>query len=153
MCIKPPHGYAEVRAMFGDIQVNGGQIVAPKGWESANMIKVPSLPGWPHPAYLNKGILEQVTAALAGCVALGDGYQIITLGFFAPRGSRSHPDRLSMHSWAIAPDINADTNPRGNPMVRDIPDEWVQTFKDCGWIWGGDFPTADPMHFQWASGC
>jgi len=66
---------------------------------------------------------------------------------------------LSMHSFAIAIDINPSTNPMCgvtqicrcyNELITDMPPEFVQIFKDEGFEWGGDWKEhPDPMHFEW----
>ena len=160
---SPPHGLAAIKATFGDIRVASGK-VSPASWESANMVVVwdfPGLPprpdGSPRPLYVNRTIVEPLRAALAACVALGDGYAIRTIGCFAPRLKRVNGD-LSTHSWGVAIDINADTNPLAAPgvvladAVRDMPDAWVEVFQGLGWTWGGRFPRPDPMHYQFCSG-
>ena len=151
--IAPPHGLSEVRRVFGDIRVVDG-IVMPQSWEDVHMVLVNDLPGYSgHKVYLNKAIEDPLREALTACAMLNDGYLIKHLGCFAPRAKRGHPDEISLHSFGIAVDINPDQNPRGNPMVRDIPDAWVAEFERVGWTWGGRFPTADGMHFQYATGC
>lgn len=150
--VAPPHGLAAVRATFGPIVVADGEITGPAHWESANMKTVSDLPGIGRRVYLNRAIEAPLRLALARCIERHDGYVIRSLGCFAPRAKRSNPDRLSLHSWGVAVDINADTNPMRKPMQKDIPDEWVAIFEAVGWTWGGRFPTPDPMHFQWASG-
>lgn len=151
----PAHGLDDLRKRFGAIQVRDGQVVAPAHWESLNMVRLPSLPGWPRGIYCNKAIKEPLTEALRRCVALGDGYQIKSLGCFAPRAKRTS-DRLSVHSWGLAIDINPATNPlapyAGAPCVCDIPMAWVAIFEELGWTWGGKFTRPDPMHFQFCSG-
>lgn len=159
----PPHGYAEVRRTFGDVSVSGDQIVGPTWWEGANLVSV-ELPGCPHVCYMHKLVVPMAREALRQCVALDDDYEIKKIGWFAPRFKRGHEadGLISMHSWAIAVDINPDDN----PMVRirtpadlvlrkkTIPDAWIECFKSVGFIWGGDFQGLyDPMHFQYASGC
>lgn len=158
--VAPPHGLASVVATYGSIQVASGQIVAPRGWESENMVAVTDLPGWPRKLYCNKAIVPPLRLALQRCVGLLDGYVVRTMGSFAPRPKRVNGD-LSVHSWGAAVDINADANPLasapgmvvpcGNPG-RDMPDAWVSIFESIGWTWGGRFTRADPMHFQWCSG-
>lgn len=113
---------------------------------------VSDLPGVGRRVYLNRAIEAPLRLALQRCIDRHDGYVIRTLGCFAPRASRSDANRLSTHSWGIAVDINADTNPMRSPMVRDIPDAWVAAFEACGWTWGGRWKTPDPMHFQFARG-
>lgn len=154
-----PHGIQAIRATFGDLVVANDRIVAPEGWEAYNMIPTP-LPGYSKPVYVNKHVIPMLVEALRQCLALGDGYQLKTIGCFAPRQKRSS-NAMSTHSWGIAVDINADDNPplyiRGTADLarrkKTIPDAWVAVFKSIGLVWGGDFSSYyDPMHFQWCSG-
>ena len=154
MWFQPPIGLTQLLARFGDIDVRMGQVVTP-GWESDNMM-VAIAPWMPRGRlYVNKHVWPALNAALTACVALGDGYQLRTLGCFAPRPKRVNGD-LSTHSWGIAVDINADTNPlapaAGSPVVKDIPDAWIAEFQKRGFTWGGNFSRPDPMHFQFVSG-
>jgi len=56
----------------------------------------------------------------------------------------------STHSWGIAIDLNPGTNRLGT--IGDMIPEVVALFRREGFVWGGDFRTPDPMHFQFASG-
>ncbi len=155
--VRPAHGLDELRERFGALVVSGGAIIGPRGWEANNMHTVVDLPLWsPRRVYLNNALEAPLREALRRCRELGDGYQLHTLGCFAPRAKRTNPDHLSVHSWGLAIDLNASTNPlapsRGAAMVRDIPDAWVATFEEVGFVWGGRFLTPDPMHFQWCTG-
>lgn len=144
----PPHGYAAIRAYYGDITVQNGQVTAPHGWESANLSKF-SHPALQKPLYCHKKIQAPLSALLDVCRS--HGYAILTCGAFAPRAKRTSSS-LSIHSWAAAVDINAASNPMRRPMQTDMPTAMVTEIKALGWTWGGDFPTPDPMHFQWCSG-
>lgn len=66
-------------------------------------------------------------------------------------GSEAH-----WHSFGIGVDINWDTNgyPKSGtgPTTHDIPNSWVQAFKNNGFQWGGDWTNPDYMHFQWMGG-
>lgn len=151
-------------AAFGALEVVEGKIISSRlvdgtvltgaQWERRHMTIVDALPGLPtgKRLYVNKQIVAPLTDALASCMALADGYKIRTIGCFAPRAKRGQPDSLSLHSYGIAVDINADANPMRAPMVRDIPDGWVAAFEALGWTWGGRWRTPDPMHFQFAKG-
>ncbi len=62
---------------------------------------------------------------------------------------------LSVHSWGLALDFNAETNPFQYPgpsfsdMVRDFSDDFVRCFAEAGFEWGGIWKSVkDPMHFQ-----
>ncbi len=54
--------------------------------------------------------------------------------------------KLSMHSWGIAIDHNAKTNPLG--ADGDMNSEIVEIFESEGFYWGGNFKRKDPMHFE-----
>lgn len=56
---------------------------------------------------------------------------------------------LSIHSWAMAVDLNAAENGLGKPSKLSAG--FVQCFKDAGFNWGGDFKRLDAMHFEIAS--
>ena len=53
---------------------------------------------------------------------------------------------VSRHAWGIAVDINAQDNPYGAPSQQDP--RLVEVMADHGFIWGGDWPTPDAMHFE-----
>lgn len=155
-CVKPPHGLGDLITRFGHIEVQTGAIIGPPGWEAHNMHTTITLPIWgPRRCYLNNALEAPLAEALRRCAALGDGYELRTMGCFAPRVKRVNGD-LSVHSWGLAIDINASTNPlaptRGAPCVKDIPDAWVAIFEEVGFTWGGRFLRPDPMHFQWCTG-
>ena len=68
--------------------------------------------------------------------------------FRSKRGS----NKLSVHSWAIAIDLNPETNSMGTPGDMDLG--VVEVFRSFGFTWGGDWAgrSKDPMHFQFCSG-
>lgn len=74
-------------------------------------------------------------------------------GSFAVRMIRggSHP---SMHSYALAIDIDAPHNPLAAPASKTnfkSDSLVVKAFKEEGWVWGGDWTgRRDAMHFQYA---
>lgn len=149
----PPQGLAEIKTCYGDIQVAKGEITT-KGWESAHMQSVisPLLPRGK--IYVNRKVWPILKDALVGCYALGDGYQLRTLGCFNPRLQKRSAAHLSTHSWGIAFDLNEDTNPYSTDGVlrKDLPDAWIAEFTRRGFTWGGTFTNPDAMHFQFCSG-
>lgn len=152
----PPVGLDGLKAKYGKVIVVGGEVV-PEAWESANMTMLKGLAPGVARLYVNRYVAPILQAALNACLALNDGYKIRSLGCFAPRLKRVNGD-LSTHSWGIAVDLNADTNPLQPPpkpgasVVRDIPDAWIAEFEKRGFTWGGRFPKPDPMHLQYVRG-
>jgi hypothetical protein len=74
-------------------------------------------------------------------------------GCWVPRHKSWNPKRgISLHSWAIAIDLNARTNCMGTK--GDQPEYVVTAFESSGWFWGGRWngKSRDPMHFQRAGG-
>jgi hypothetical protein len=153
--MQAPLGLPGIKAIFGDITVVNHQVVAPFHWESNSMLLAVDLPLVVHKLYVNRLIEPALRQALAACEALNDGYQLRTIGCFNPRPKRVNGD-LSTHSWGIAVDLNADTNPiadaAGDAPTCDLPTAWIAAFKDSGFTWGGEFRRPDPMHFQFCSG-
>jgi hypothetical protein len=69
-------------------------------------------------------------------------------GCFTPRFVLSSPtSAISHHSWGVAVDINADTNPFGAVPEQDL--ELVRVMERWGFIWGGDFIVPDGHHFEY----
>lgn len=66
--------------------------------------------------------------------------------FRSKRGSSS----LSLHSWGIAIDLDADDNSFRDswPMQSDMPLEIMECFAREGWLSAGAFWGYDAMHFQ-----
>jgi D-alanyl-D-alanine carboxypeptidase-like protein len=54
---------------------------------------------------------------------------------------------ISHHSWGIAVDINADSNPFGAVPQQDA--ELVEVMERWGFIWGGRFTVPDGHHFEY----
>ena len=161
-----PHGIEEVRAAYGDIKIEigrgGWNIVEPAGWESANCITATNLPGLgDKKLYMHKCAEDPLRAALNAWQATCPEYAIVTIGCFNPRPKRvvraagrvGWDEGLSLHSAGVAFDINAAANPMRRPLTTDMPAAFVKCFTSAGFVWGGGFPTPDPMHFQLASGC
>lgn len=160
-----PHGYREVRAAYGDIEigkVNGvWQVISPRNWESANCKIITGLAGLGSKRlYVHNKTEEPLRRALARAERDAPGYAIRSIACFNPRMKRTTMTELSMHSWAIAVDINPDTNPLqvrkpGEALVCDMPLAFIDAFRMEGWMWGGDFtgPHKDPQHYQLAKGC
>lgn len=157
--MNAPHGLLELQRDYGKLILSrdpggGMHIVSPIGWEAASMVSVPTWPGYARKLYVNTAMVEPLAAALMAAMAACPGYKIRTMGCFNPRLKRVNGS-LSVHSWGLAVDINADTNPQtapGKPIVRDIPDAFGEAFEKAGFTWGLRFKHPDPQHFQFCSG-
>lgn len=161
----PPHGLSAIRAAYGEIKImrdprGGWRIYEPASWESRNCVALP-LPTLRRTLYVHRLIAGPLLEALERAQRATPDYAIKTIGCFCPRPKRtvSQPSAvigwdsgLSIHSVAGAVDVNALSNPMRRPLQTDMPPAFIDAWRAVGWTWGGDFPTPDPMHFQWASG-
>ena len=103
---------------------------------------------------VHKCSAEAMAAVMADIEAVGLSDKIITYdGTYSIRcisGSVSY----SLHSWAVAIDLNADWNARGSkPAQRGSKGslvELVPIFHKHGFYWGGNFTKQDGMHFEYA---
>jgi hypothetical protein len=56
----------------------------------------------------------------------------------------------SNHSWGLAVDLNAPTNPMGSTLKTDMPKWMVDLWTTYGFRWGGTFTRLkDAMHFEY----
>ena len=105
------------------------------------------IPCIPKRIYCNKLLYPLLIEALKLVIFRGLESEIKTFdGCYNVRPIRGYKDIWSIHSWAIAIDINAKTNGLGK--VGDMSPELVECFKSCGFDWGGDFERLDMMHMQ-----
>lgn len=75
----------------------------------------------------------------------------LTGGSYMFRLMRGSADKLSVHSWGAALDIDPAHNPfpaKWKPAAGFIPQEAAACFEKCGLIWRGANGDDDPMHFQ-----
>lgn len=81
-----------------------------------------------------------------------DLYQVNVAGGYSCRATVSG-SRCSNHAYGLAVDFNPEQNPYGQERITDMPDEFVNLFRDEGWGWGGDWTSvSDAMHFSMAGG-
>jgi hypothetical protein len=114
-------------------------------WDVPSDINL-AIPVIPNKIYCNKDLVAPLEKALRNVITRGLSKEIKTWdGCFNIRLKRGLSS-LSLHSWAIAIDINAAWNGLGK--VPTMSKELVQCFKDAGFEWGGDWLRLDGMHFQ-----
>jgi len=100
----------------------------------------------PKRIYCNKDLVEPIKKALSALVSTGHVSELKTWdGCFNIRKKRGLSS-MSLHSWAIAIDVNAFENGLGqNPKLSA---GFVKCFTDNGFDWGGTWQRKDGMHFQ-----
>lgn len=104
------------------------------------------LPTVPDKIYCNKDLIFPLEQAFFNVLANGLEDEIMTWdGCFNIRKTRG-ARTMSLHSWAIAIDINAAWNGLGKEP--QMSPQLVKSFTDAGFDWGGNFKRKDGMHFQ-----
>lgn len=144
---------SKLTELFGEIR--GGT------WTQANQFLVPfavppglqksfSYMGTPTPKiYVNKVMVQPLSAALNFVLANHLESKITSFdGCFNVRFTRGS-DRISVHSYALAIDLNAAENPLG--AVPKMDAGIVKCFEDAGFVWGGRWHKPDGQHFQWVT--
>lgn len=107
-----------------------------------------AIPVIPNKIYCNKDLVAPLEKALRNIIDRGLTGEMKTWdGCFNIRLKRGLSS-LSLHSWAIAIDINASWNGLGKTPT--MSKELVACFVDAGFDWGGYWTRLDGMHFQLA---
>ena len=102
--------------------------------------------GFPKKIFLNKDMKTPLQNALRTLICREVTKELKTWdGVFVIRTKRALTS-LSLHSWAIAVDVNQAENQLN--MTPKLSKEFVKCFTDCGFYWGGNFKRIDGMHFQ-----
>ena len=101
---------------------------------------------WGHKIYCNFAMHAPLKRAFSLIVPRGLAGELRTYdGSFNIRRSKGG-GMMSMHSWGLAVDFNAGTNPFG--QEGDMSPRMVRCFAEAGMEWGGLWSTPDGMHFQ-----
>jgi len=102
----------------------------------------------PKRIYCNKDLVEPLKKAFKALIDTGHVKELKTWdGCFNIRKKRGLSS-MSLHSWAIAIDVNAFEN--GLNQVPKLSAGFVKCFTDNGFEWGGTWKRKDGMHFQLA---
>lgn len=146
--IKPPKTYQELYDRFGDpLQA---------GWESVNLAfcEVPSsLKCFPlvkgkRGFYCHKKLVTQFQKVFNEINEKGLAKEVYSFdGCWNVRKVRGGT-KLSLHSWAIAIDINYEGNELGNNSPK-MPKSLIDIFAKYNFYWGGYFSRCDGMHFEY----
>ena len=104
--------------------------------------------GFPKKIFINKDFKPVLERALRNLIDRGLTQELKTWdGVFIIRNKRALLS-LSLHSWAIAVDVNAFENQLN--QTPKLSSAFVKCFTDAGMIWGGTWKRKDGMHFQLA---
>lgn len=124
------------------------------------------LPAMPRRIYCNLDLILPLEAAIRGLYENCVDNEVSSFdGIFNIRVVRGYEEKykqliaagqfesavkyLSLHSWGIAIDLNAASNPLGG--ASHLSQTFVDCFIKAGFDWGGNFKNRkDPMHFQLA---
>ena len=102
--------------------------------------------GFPKKIFINKDFKPVLERALLNLIERGLALELKTWdGVFIIRNKRDLIS-LSLHSWALAVDVNAFENQLN--QTPKLSHAFVKCFTDAGMIWGGTWPRKDGMHFQ-----
>jgi hypothetical protein len=100
----------------------------------------------PKKIYMNKDMVEPLKKAFGNLISRGFVEELKTWdGCFNIRKKRGG-STMSLHSWAIAVDVNAFEN--GFGKEPKLSSGFVKCFTDAGFDWGGTWKKKDGMHFQ-----
>ena len=100
----------------------------------------------PKRLYCNKDMVAPLSAAFKNLIDRDFVKELKTWdGCFNIRNKRGL-NSLSLHSWAIAIDVNAAWNGLGKEPTLSAG--FVKCFTDAGFDWGGTWTRKDGMHFQ-----
>lgn len=101
----------------------------------------------PKRIYCNEFMIYPLGQAFINLISRGYAERLKTYdGCWNIRDMKGHPGLWSLHSWALAVDLDASLNQFGKTptMEKGI----VECFTDVGFDWGGRFSYPDGMHFQ-----
>lgn len=102
--------------------------------------------GFPSRIFVNKDFKAPLEKALRNLISRGFANELKTWdGVFIIRNKRGLSS-LSLHSFALAVDVNASENGLGREPKLSAG--FVKCFTDAGMDWGGVWRRKDGMHFQ-----
>ncbi len=114
-------------------------------WDVPSMLEIGVIP---KRIYCNKDMIKPLGDAFRNLIERGHVDELKTWdGCFNIRKKRGLAS-LSLHSWALAIDVNAFEN--GLNQEPKLSQGFVKCFTDAGFDWGGLWKRKDGMHFQLA---
>ena len=154
-----PSGYAGVKQVYGDLRekdnADGHTSIDP-AWEAQHMGTATTAKG--KTVRFNKALCAELTLLLAAATKLS-GYTPDSVQTWVVRRKRgghdAGPRGMSMHSYAVAFDVDPAANPWGNKPSSPVVNKplFAAVFRVAGWSCGCDWKEPDTMHFQAPHGC
>lgn len=130
-------------AKFGDPAIPANESKYMVMWDVPAELEIGTIP---KRIYCNKLMIEPLSRAFKNLISRGFVNELKTWdGCFNVRRKRGLTS-LSIHSWALAVDVNASENQLN--MVPKLSAGFVKCFTDAGFDWGGIWTRRDGMHFQ-----
>jgi len=133
---------AQCLKKYGEASVSNKNLIL---WDVPTELEIGVIP---KRIYCNKDLIKPLEAAFKALIATGCVNELKTWdGCFNIRKKRGLAS-MSLHSWAIAIDVNAFENGLG--VTPKLSPKFVKCFTDNGFDWGGTWQRKDGMHFQLA---
>lgn len=142
-------GVANVYGQFSYTEGTGGRINMDPQWFRENIVFVK--------LHIGRSVqFHRLAAAefaqLFEAACKTSGYTPASVQTFVPRHTLWDASKsLSLHSWGIAVDFDPSSNPmggKGSKLRTPEGQNFVRTFTEAGWTWGGLWNMKDDMHFQ-----
>jgi hypothetical protein len=139
-----------IKARFGEFaaSLRGASVALDPRWQARHLVTT-TLPAVGR-VRCNRVLMKPLAAAMRDLTRHGWGKLIHSnAGCFAGStiGTADVVTGLSRHDWGAAIDLNADTNPYGQPPRQDP--RLIQVMRAHGFTWGGQWLIPDGMHFEW----
>lgn len=106
--------------------------------------------------YINKDFKTKLSQVFKNIESKGLQSELRTYdGCYVERKVRGR-NAISLHSWAMAIDFNAQTEKlyqkKDGKNFSNFSKEFIKCFTDVGVFWGGNWNRFDPMHFALYNG-
>jgi len=129
-----------------------------KAERDAGVLLVGGLPTWVHPrvavpfrVFSMRLAAARIRDGKSALISSG-GYNFRPVrGYEAKWAATRNPRWLSNHSWGLAVDYCAPTNPMGSPLRTDMPADTGALAAACGLTHGAEWSRPDPMHLEFLS--
>lgn len=130
---------AQCLRKYGDPTLQNNLVI----WDVPTELEIGIIP---KRIYCNRDLIRPLEQAFRNLITRGFVEELKTWdGCFNIRKKRGL-NSMSLHSWAIAIDVNAFENGLG--VEPKLSAGFVKCFTDAGFDWGGSWKRKDGMHFQ-----